>query len=119
TRSRRASPTLGPPSWSAALPATARRASPDRRGAHHDTLLWVAYLRLADNSRGPLLSRQRGLSPPVVRSRNGLSAPYSALPSCLPTPHSCCLTSHSPAVGRSFAWCIRYRTWGCGQGGTR
>src|SRR4030095_843061 len=35
----------------------------------------VAYLRLADNSRGPLLSRLRGLSPPVVRSRNGLSAP--------------------------------------------
>src|SRR5262249_22819510 len=79
----------------------------------------VAYLRLADNSRGPLLSRQRGLSPPVVRSRNGLSAPYAALLSCLSTHRSCLLTYQSRAVGRSFAWCIRYRTWGCGQGGTR
>src|SRR5262252_7523141 len=40
----------------------------------------VAYLRLADNSRGPLLSRLRGLSPPVVRSRNGLSAPVCRPP---------------------------------------
>src|SRR2546425_2132562 len=79
----------------------------------------VAYLRLADNSRGPLLSRLRGLSPPVVRSRNGLSAPYAALLSCLSTHRSCLLTYRSRAVGRSFAWFIRYRTWGCGQGGTR
>src|SRR5262249_34479016 len=73
----------------------------------------------SDNSRGPLLSRQRGLSPPVVRSRNGLSAPYAALLSCLSTHRSCLLTYQSRAVGRSFAWFIRYRTWGCGQGGTR
>ena len=79
----------------------------------------VAYLRLADNSRGPLLSRLRGLSPPVVRSRNGLSAPYAALLSCLSTHRSCLLTYRSRAVGRSFTWFIRYRTWGCGQGGTR
>jgi hypothetical protein len=79
----------------------------------------VAYLRLADNSRGPLLSRLRGLSPPVVRSRNGLSAPYAALLSCLLTHRSCLLTYRSRAVGRSFAWFIRYCTWGCGQGGTR
>ena len=45
----------------------------------------VAYLGLADNSRGPLLSCLRGLSPPVVRSRNRLSAPYAALLSCLLT----------------------------------
>src|SRR5262249_54478185 len=85
----------------------------------HNPIGEVAYLRLADNSRGPLLSRQRGLSPPVVRSRNGLSAPYAALLSCLSTHRSCLLTYQSRAVGRSFAWCIRYRTWGCGQGGTR
>jgi Protein of unknown function (DUF1326) len=79
----------------------------------------VAYLGLADNSRGPLLSRLRGLSPLVVRSQNGLSAPYAALLSCLSTHRSCLLTYRSRAVGRSFSWFIRYRTWGCGQGGTR
>src|SRR5215831_6345218 len=52
----------------------------------------VAYLGLADNSRGPLLSCLRGLSPPVVRSRNRLSAPYAALLSCLSTHRSCLLT---------------------------
>jgi len=50
----------------------------------------VAYLGLADNSRGPLLSRLRGLSPPVVRSRNRLPAPYAALLSCFrPTDPAC------------------------------
>src|SRR5262249_31237901 len=72
----------------------------------------VAYLGLADNSRGPLLSCLRGLSPPVVRSQNRLSAPYATLLSCLST-------HRSRAVGRSCSWCMRYRTWGCGQGGTR
>src|SRR5215510_2299196 len=72
----------------------------------------VAYLGLADNSRGALLSCLRGLSPPVVRSRNRLSAPYATLLSCLST-------HRSRAVGRSCSWCMRYRTWGCGQGGTR
>ena len=82
--------------------------------------LWlVSYLGLADNSRGPLLSRLRGLSPLVVRSQNGLSAPYAALLSCLSTHRSCLLTYRSRAVGQSFSWFIRYRTWGCGQGGTR
>src|SRR5262249_44838983 len=47
-----------------------------------NTKCGVAYLGLADNSRGPLLSRVRGLSPPVVRSRNRLPAPYAALLSC-------------------------------------
>ena len=56
----------------------------------------VAYLGLADNSRGPLLSCLRGLSPPVVRSRNRLSAPYATLLSCLST-------HRSRAVGRSFS----------------
>jgi hypothetical protein len=52
--------------------------------------LGVAYLGLADNSRGPLLSRLRGLSPPVVRSRNRLPAPYAALLSCFrPTDPAC------------------------------
>ena len=35
----------------------------------------VAYLLGADNSIGPLLSRLRGTQQPVVRSRNGSSAP--------------------------------------------
>ena len=86
----------------------------------------VAYLGLADNSRGPLLSCLRGLSPPVGRSRNRLSAPYAALLSCLST-HRSCLSTHrsylltyqSRAIGRAFSWFLRYRTWGCGQGGTR
>ena len=42
----------------------------------------VAYLGLADNSCGPRWSRLRGLSQPVVRSRNGLSAPCSRLLAC-------------------------------------
>src|SRR6266404_104229 len=79
----------------------------------------VAYLGLADNSRGPLLNRLRGFSPPVVRSQNGLSAPYAALLSCLSTHRSCLLTYRSRAVGRSFSWFICNPTWGCGQGGTR
>jgi len=42
------------------------------------------------NSRGPPLSRLRGLSPPVVRSRNRLPAPYAALLSCFrPTDPAC------------------------------
>jgi hypothetical protein len=88
-------------------------------GVSTHTSSLVAYLGAADNSRGPLLSRLRGLSPPVVRSQNGLSAPYAALLSCLSTHRSCLLTYRSRAVGRFFAWFIRYRTWGCGQGGTR
>jgi len=43
----------------------------------------VAYLLGADNSIGPLLSRLRGAQQPIVRSRNGLSAPWAALLSCL------------------------------------
>ena len=46
------------------------------------TILQVAYPGLADNSSGPLLSRPRGLSQPVVRSRNGFSAPCSCLLAC-------------------------------------
>ena len=54
------------------------------------TVQLVAYLGLADNFRGPLLSRLRGLSPPVVRSRNRLPAPYAALLSCFrPTDPAC------------------------------
>src|SRR6266404_971264 len=88
---------------------------PIYRGSLH----LVAYLGLADNSRGPLLNRLRGFSPPVVRSQNGLSAPYAALLSCLSTHRSCLLTYRSRAVGRSFSWFICNPTWGCGQGGTR
>jgi len=43
----------------------------------------VAYLLGADNSISPLLSRLRGTQQPVIRSRNGLSAPWAALLSCL------------------------------------
>jgi hypothetical protein len=43
----------------------------------------VAYLLGADNSIGPLLSRLRGTQQPVVRSRNGLSAPGAARLSCV------------------------------------
>jgi hypothetical protein len=39
----------------------------------------VAYLRPADNSIGPLLSRLRGAQQPVVRPRNTFSAPRSHL----------------------------------------
>ena len=46
-------------------------------------LITVAYLLGADNSIGPLLSRLRGTQQPVVGSRNGLSAPWAALLSCL------------------------------------
>jgi len=43
----------------------------------------VAYPALADNSRGPLASRPRGLSPLVVRSRIGFSASHGlSLPAC-------------------------------------
>jgi hypothetical protein len=42
----------------------------------------VAYLGIADNSRGLRWSRLRGLSQPVIRSRNGLSAPCSRLLAC-------------------------------------
>ena len=79
----------------------------------------VAYLGAADNSRGPLLSRLRGLSPPVVRSQNGLSAPYAALLACLATHRSCLLPYRSRAVGRSSSWPTRYDAWPCGHGGTR